>query len=86
MATVMKKRHRVFVDCHGNWTDPLIDYNVSTTYYPNNDSQEFDLESDMITEIKKQKYKFKASDLSENTKAKFREENIIFEDDQGEDE
>ncbi len=39
-----------------------------------------------VKEIKKTKYKFKKSDMDDEMKDKFKEENMAFEDDQGENE
>ena len=72
MSTIMKKKYRTFIDCHGNWTDPLIDYKVSITYHHDNNAFEHGQETGMITEIKKSKYKFKEEGLSEKTKEKFK--------------
>ena len=70
---------------NGYWTDPLIEHDFwSRTGMPDGTNFEDDQdEGEMIKKIKNKK--FKASSLSERTKQKFRDENIIFEDDQGED-
>ena len=74
------------------WTDPLVshdlpdnDFSVSVTYMPQGTKFEEDQEeAGILDKIKKKK--FKGSDLSDYTKEKFKEENIAYEDDQGEDE
>jgi len=79
---------------NGYWTDPLVSHNlpgyefsISRTFLPEGTEHiEADSEADMIKEVKKGTKLFKAKDLSEPTKIKFREEKISFEDDQGEDE
>ena len=75
MATVMKKKYRTFAR-DGYWSDPLVDYAKSTTYHFDNNSHESDTQKAMVTGIKKAKYKFKESDLSEETIQKFKDEKI----------
>ena len=76
MKTVMKKRYRTFIDCFGNWTDPLFDYEKSTTYHHDDNSHESDSKRAMVTEIKKAKYTFRESDLSEESKQEFKDRKI----------
>ena len=87
-------KYRSWKQKDGTWTDPLANHNlpgyefsISTTILPEGAKVlKYNEEADMITEIKKAKYLFKASDLSKETKQKFRDEGKAFEDDQGEDE
>lgn len=70
----------------GFWSDPLHQQAIQTTTIIPETKEviQFDTEGEMITEIKKSKYKFKASHLSHETKVKFIDEGKAFEDDQGE--
>lgn len=68
------------------WTDPFIEHDFwSRTFLPAGTNFEEDQEEgEMVKKIKNKKYK--GSDLSDETKVKFKDENIEYEDDQGEDE
>ncbi len=70
----------------GYWTDPFTQQEFySVTYMPELTRFEEDQEEgEMLKKIKNKK--FKASDLSESTKQKFRDEKISFENNQDEDE
>ena len=84
-------RFRSVTMLNGYNTDPLVNhdlpgrgFSISTTRMPPGTAfEEHQDEGEMIKKIKNKK--FKASDLSEYTKEKFKTENIAFEDDQGED-
>lgn len=69
------------------WTDPFAQEFefYSRTFLPEGTNIEEDQEEgEMLKKIKNKK--FKASDLCDYTKQKFKDEKINFEDDQGEDE
>lgn len=72
-------------DSEEYWSDPLIEYDFySVTRMPVGTNFEEDQEEAvMLDKIKLKKYK--GSDLSDYTKQKFKDENIAYEDDQGED-
>ncbi|MCK5605352.1 hypothetical protein KAR91_25905 [Candidatus Pacearchaeota archaeon] len=78
-------KYRSFEKPDTYWTDPLVinDF-FSRTFLPTGTKLEEDQEEAAILNKVKNK-KFKASDLSEDTQKKFKDENIDFEDDQGED-
>lgn len=79
-------KYRSFEKPDTYWTDPLIE-NVfwSRTFMPIGTNFEEDQEEgEMLKKVKNRKYK--GSDLSPSTKQKFKDENIDYEDDQGEDE
>ena len=79
-------KYRSFEKPDTYWTDPLQENDFfSRTFLPiGTDFEEDQEEAEILDKIKNKK--FKASDLSKETKDKFRDENIEFEDDQGEDE
>ena len=79
-------KYRSFKKPDGYWTDPLVQNDFwSRTFMPiGTDFEEDQDEAEMLKKIKNKKYK--GSDLSDETKVKFKEENIDFQDDQGEDE
>ena len=73
------------IETAGYWSDPLKEQAIYTrTFTPlSKEVIQFDTEEEMITEVKKSKYKFKSSQLSNETKVKFLAEGIEVEDDQG---
>lgn len=48
--TVLTKPYRTFVNCHGEWTDPLYDYAQSTTY-THHQNEEWDNAGAVVAEI-----------------------------------
>ena len=71
----------------GYWSDPFKPFNFWSRTFLQEGTEIMEATSieDMVTEIKKGDKKFKASQLSEASKSKFKEENITFEDNQGKD-
>ena len=79
-------KYRSFQKPDTYWTDPLqVNDFFSRTFMPQGTNFEEDQdETEILKKVKNKK--FKASDLSQSTKDKFKEEKIPFEDDQGENE
>jgi len=50
MATVMKKKYRTFAR-GGVWSDPLFDYDISTTYHFDDNAEEFDTVSESVDSV-----------------------------------
>ena len=73
---------------NGYWSDPFEPFDFWSRTFLQEGTEIIEATSitDMVTEIKKGDKKFKASALSDGSKKKFKEENISFEDDRGEDE
>jgi len=84
--TIGGAKYRSTQKSDGYWTDPLVEQVFySVTYMPNKTKYEEDQDEDlMLNKVKSKKYK--GSDLCDYTKNKFKEKNISYEDDQGEDE
>ena len=65
-------------DGTGYYRDPFIEQDLQSRTFlpPGTVVIKFKDEQDMLNEIKKTKYKFKESDLSEESKQKFKDENL----------
>jgi hypothetical protein len=48
--SVLTKKYRSFAR-NGNWSDPLIDYELSTTYHFDNNAEEYDTVNESVSEI-----------------------------------